>query len=208
MPRHQRRRELLRLWLAFVKELNIYFESRGCAAMDFAAGQKRDEYGQFAEEDGGGSQKDNNNHQAPTAADLAESQSKIKELDNIDFTKEAVLPAFTKYAQKRYGLKDKPIRLKAGIITRNEGRHSDVMPEQARRIIGLSLYKMERVFTNEAKNYLCFVSSVRDDKFTDVVLDMEETLKEYEIVHYHWLNDKALISNIKSYKKRLLGRPC
>ena len=192
MPRKQRRRELLRLWLAFVKELNLYLESRGYAAMDFAAGQKRDEYGQFAEEDGGGNKKDGVNHQAPTAADLAESQSKIKELDNIDFTKEAVLPAFTKYAQKRYGLKDKPIRLKASIIERNKGRHPDITPEQARKIIGLSLYKPERVFEGDRNGYLCLISSVRDDKFSDVVLDIEEGLEEYEIIHYHWLNDKTI----------------
>lgn len=122
----------------------------------------------------------------------AERESKIKELDEIDFTKEAILPTLPKWVMDKYNLKDKPIKLKQNIIKRNQTRHPDISISDYKKIIGLSLYNPNKVFKSDKNNYLCFIGEENKKKFTDVVLDVQETLENYEIVHFYWLNDKKL----------------
>ncbi len=122
----------------------------------------------------------------------AESESKIKELDKIDFTKEAILPTLPKWVMDKYNLKDKPIKLKQNIVKRNQTRHPDISICDYKKIIGLSLYNPNKVFKSDKNNYLCFIGEENKKKFTDVVLDIQETLENYEIVHFYWLNDKKL----------------
>lgn len=56
---------------------------------------------------------------------LYSSEGKIKELDEIDSTKEVILPTLHKWVMDKYNLKDKPIKLKTGIIGKIEDlKHS------------------------------------------------------------------------------------
>lgn len=88
---------------------------------------------------------------------LFSSESGIKELDEIDFTKEVILPTLLKWVMDKYNLKDKPIKLKQNIIKRNQTRHPDISISDYKKIIGLSLYNPNKVFKSDKNNYLCFI---------------------------------------------------
>ena len=154
--------------------------------------------GQFApkgEAEAGNSteeQKEENDNTEPTKEQQAEIESKIKQLDNIDFTKEATLPNLPSFVLKRYGLEDKPILLKDYIINKNLRSHKDITLEDTKIIFSHSLYKPEAILkaNKDKPAYHNFISRVGEHKNTIVLLELSETKENFEIVNFHYLGER------------------
>ena len=138
----------------------------------------RDENGRF--KGNGSSSKINNDIQA-----------KIDSLKNIDFSKDNTLPNLNKDTLEQYGFEDKPVLLKKNIVEKNKLNHPDITDDMAREIIGNSLYKPEAVLkaNKDKPAYHNFITRLKNDKNSIVLLELSDEKDNYEIVNYHYLDD-------------------
>ena len=138
----------------------------------------RDENGRF--KGNGSSSKSNNDIQA-----------KIDILKSIDFSKDNTLPNLNKDTLEQYGFEDKPVLLKKNIVEKNKANHPDITDDMAREIIGNSLYKHEAVLkaNKDKPAYHNFITRLKDDKNSIVLLELSDEKENYEIVNYHYLDD-------------------
>ncbi len=142
----------------------------------------RDENGRFKNK--GGSSESNIN----------DIQEKIDSLKNIDFSKDNKLPNLNKDTLEQYGFEDKPVVLKKNIIEKNKVNHPDITDDMAREIIGNSLYKPEVVLkaNKEKPAYHNFITRLKDDKNSIVLLELSDAKENYEIVNYHYISDDGV----------------
>ena len=140
----------------------------------------RDENGRF--KGNGGSKSESNNDDI---------QVKIDSLKKIDFSKDNKLPNLNKDTLKQYGFEDKPVLLKKNIIEKNKVNHPDITDDMAREIIGNSLYKPEAILkaNKDKPAYHNFITRLKDDKNSIVLLELSDEKENYEIVNYHYLDD-------------------
>ena len=141
----------------------------------------RDENGRFT---GNGSSSKNNN----------DIQAKIDSLNSIDFSKDNKLPNLNQDTLEQYGFEDKPVLLKKNIVEKNKLNHPDITDDMAREIIGNSLYKPEAVLkaNKEKPAYHNFITRLKDDKNSIVLLELSDEKENYEIVNYHYISDDGV----------------
>ena len=134
-----------------------------------------------------------------------EIQEKIDKLKSIDWEKDNTLPNFPKSFLEEYDLEDKPIFLKKNIIERNfYDRHKDIDKEKAIKILGNALYKTDDIFygREDRPNYYNFIHYADDGRNDLVLVEIEDTKENYEIVHFYRLNKRGL-SKLKNQTKKL-----
>lgn len=121
-------------------------------------------------------------------------QAKIDSLNSIDFTKDNTLPNLNKETLEEYGFEDKSIVLKKNIIEKNKVNHPDITDDMAREIIGNSLYKPEVVLkaNKDKPAYHNFITRLKDDKNSIVLLELSDAKENYEIVNYHYISDDGV----------------
>ena len=141
----------------------------------------RDENGRF--KGNGSSSKSNNDIQA-----------KIDSLKSIDFSKDNKLPNLNKDTLEQYGFEDKPVLLKKSITEKNKVNHPDITDDMAREIIGNSLYKPEAVLkaNKDKPAYHNFITRLKNDKNSIVLLELSDEKENYEIVNYHYISDDGV----------------
>lgn len=141
----------------------------------------RDENGRFK---GNGSSSKNNN----------DIQAKIDSLNSIDFSKDNKLPNLNQDTLEQYGFEDKPVLLKKSIIEKNKVNHPDITDDMAREIIGNSLYKPEAILkaNKDKPAYHNFITRLKDDKNSIVLLELSDEKENYEIVNYHYISDDGV----------------
>lgn len=123
---------------------------------------------------------------------------------HIDFDKDNILPELNDEDLEKVGSKvNKPVLLKKGVIDRNAKRHIDAMPD-TELILKNALYAPSEVFKgNKDKPYYTFVKAMKIsnrnglDEYGIVLLDVDEKKDDFEIVHWHWVNE----DNINKLKK-------
>ena len=175
---------------------------------EFEEKHKRDEDGKFVKGNGETKkEKESNNKdlsEEEKQKNEKEIQEKIDKLKSIDWEKDNTLPNFPKSFLEEYDLKDKPILLKKSVIERNfNQRHNDIDKEKAIQIFGNALYKTDDIFygREDRPNYYNFIHYT-DDGHSDLVLvDIEETKENYEIVHFYKMNKKGQRRLEKQMKK-------
>lgn len=142
----------------------------------------RDENGRFT---GNGSSESN------SKSNNGDIQAKIDSLNSIDFSKDNKLPNLNQDTLEQYGFEDKPVVLKKNIIKKNKTNHPDITDDMAREIIGNSLYKPEAVLkaNKDKPAYHNFITRLKDDKNSIVLLELSDEKENYEIVNYHYLDD-------------------
>ena len=123
---------------------------------------------------------------------------------HIDFDRDNILPELNDEDLEKIGLKEnKSVLLKKSIIDRNIQRHNDAMPD-TERIITQALYSPSEIFHGKnEKPYYTFVKPLKiskrngKDEYGIVLLDVGEEKENFEIVHWHWVNEE----NLNSIKK-------
>lgn len=121
-------------------------------------------------------------------------QAKIDSLNSIDFTKDNTLPNLNKETLEEYGFEDKSIVLKKNIIEKNKVNHPDITDDMAREIIGNSLYKPEVVLkaNKDKPAYHNFITRLKEDKNSIVLVELSDEKENYEIVNYHYISDDGV----------------
>lgn len=122
---------------------------------------------------------------------------------HIDFDKDNILPELNESELAKVGAKEnKPIRIKKSIIDRNKFYHEDAMINTD-KILGETLYSPSEIFPGKSdKDYFTFVKPLRlskrngKDEYGVVLLDVTNTNKNFDVVHWHWVN----IENLNSLK--------
>lgn len=126
---------------------------------------------------------------------------------HIDFTKDNILPELGDGELKKVGAKiNKPILIKKSILDRNKIYHEDAMIDTD-KIIGETLYSPSEIFPGKSdKKYFTFVKPLKismrngKDEYGVVLLDVTDTNKNFEVIHWHWINFDNL-SSLKPNKK-------
>ena len=105
-----------------------------------------------------------------------------------------ILPNLNKDTLEQYGFEDKPVLLKKNIIEKNKANHPDITDDMAREIIGNSLYKPEAVLkaNKDKPAYHNFITRLKDDKNSIVLLELSDEKENYEIVNYHYISDDGV----------------
>lgn len=115
---------------------------------------------------------------------------------HIDFSRDNILPELNEEDLRKVGAKEnKPVLLKKSIIDRNTQRHNDVMPD-TEKILTQTLYSPLEIFRgNIEKPYYTFVKPLRisnrngKNEYGIVLLDVDTRKDNFEIVHWHWVNE-------------------
>ena len=124
-----------------------------------------------------------------------EIQDKINSVQ-IDFSKDNVLPELNKKELetfKSFGIdvKGKKVLFKKFTLDRNKERHPDLQPEDYNKIVGACLYNPEEIFkANDTKPYFHMITRLDKDNGV-VLLDLNLSKDNLEIVHVHILRDKS-----------------
>lgn len=126
---------------------------------------------------------------------------------HIDFNRDNVLPELNEDDLKKVGAMDnKPVLLKKRVIDRNAIVHSDLSNEDFQSIVAHALYEPSEVFSaNENKPYFHFakvieMSSKEKSEIGIVLLDVDETKDNFEIVHAHFVRERSFRSMQKRQK--------
>ena len=95
---------------------------------------------------------------------------------------------------EQYGFEDKPVLLKKNIVEKNKLNHPDITDDMAREIIGNSLYKPEAVLkaNKDKPAYHNFITRLKNDKNSIVLLELSDEKDNYEIVNYHYISDDGV----------------
>ena len=123
---------------------------------------------------------------------------------HIDFDRDNILPELNEEDLSKIGVSsNKPVLLKKSIIERNTQRHNDAMPN-TETILTQALYNPSEIFPGKnEKPYYTFVKPLKisnrngKDEYGIVLLDVSSTKDNFEIVHWHWVNEE----NLNSIKK-------
>lgn len=121
----------------------------------------------------------------------------------IEVGKDNVLPELNEKELKEMGLtENKPVLVKKSSIERNMSEHADVKPEDFDFMIGNTLYAPDKIVKgkNPDRSYYSFAKrlkiSVRNNRplYGIVLLDVDKTKDNFEVVHWHWVNEDRIKS--------------
>lgn len=120
----------------------------------------------------------------------------------IDPTKDNLLPELNEEDLATMGLtENKRVLVKKFSLERNAREHGDVKPEDYDFIIGHALYAPDKIVKgkNESGTYFTFVKKLRISQrgkvlHGAVLLDVDKTKDNFEVVHWHWVREKKLRS--------------
>ena len=123
----------------------------------------------------------------------------------IDPTKDNLLPELNEEDLATMGLtENKRVLVKKFSLERNAREHSDVKPEDYDFIIGHALYAPDKIVKgkNESGTYFTFVKKLRISQrgkvlHGAVLLDVDKTKDNFEVVHWHWVRDYGVKKNLK-----------
>lgn len=126
---------------------------------------------------------------------------------HIDFDRDNVLPELNEEDLQKIGIDgNKSVLIKKSIIDRNMFYHKDAMMDTD-KIIGETLYNPSEIFPGKSdKDYFTFIKPLRlsirngKDEYGVVLLDVTESNKNFEVVHWHWINYDNL-SSLRAKKK-------
>ena len=140
----------------------------------------------------------------------SESRDETVTLDNVDkITDEdfnnpfrnIVLPALSQKLLNLIGKKSKPVLLKKNILEKNKINHPDLSPQDCRENIG-AIYNCDLIIQpnpNGKPGYFMLVSVGGKNKQS--LLEISENKESFEIVNYHYLNDRQLQQKINRANK-------
>lgn len=118
---------------------------------------------------------------------------------HIDPTKDNIFPELNDSDLEKIGVDhNKPVLLKKSIIERNRAYHSDIDLNESNKIIGEAIYNPAKIFKGNKEGYFIFAQIVRvssktgEPRYGTVLVDVNETLKNFEIVHWHIMIPKEL----------------
>lgn len=121
----------------------------------------------------------------------------------IDPSRDNILPELNEAALETMGLtENKKVLVKKFSLERNAREHGDVKPEDYDFIIGNALYDPDKIVKgkNERGTYFTFVKKLRVSKKDGtpvhgvVLLDVDKTKDNFEVIHWHWVREKQLRS--------------
>lgn len=134
---------------------------------------------------------------ADTAKEL-KAQEKANSI-NIDLKQNNILPKLDNNALDILKSPNKDVLLKINIIKRNKERHPDLTEADNNIILG-SLYKYNQILQDKKKtNYFHFIQRFGEINYV-VLLDNTQTKNNFEVVHYHKINNKNLEKLINKNK--------
>lgn len=132
-----------------------------------------------------------------------ENQKQMEYINNIvqeiDFTKDNILPGISKEDAEMLGVEPKPYLLKKSIIDRNKISHPDISEEKAKEILAQALYQRGQIIQEAAENkghYFHFAKFVEGYNYL-VLVDFTATKQYNEIVHYHIMRQKNFMNLIR-----------
>ena len=141
-----------------------------------------------------------------------ETISAINELTDEDFTnptRNVQLPELPENVAAAIGTDGKPVVIKKNILKRNTEHHPDVSPSQSREILKAALYTPDLYGQNQraSRPYNWVLISVKgeDGRNKLVLLEVNHNKDFAEIVHWHFVEDKA-IEKIKKQAEREGGQ--
>lgn len=119
---------------------------------------------------------------------------------HIERGKDNILPELNEGDLAKIGVtNNKPVLVKASITERNAARHPDIDDEETDKIIGEALYNPAKIFKGNKETYHHFAQVVRlsskgtdEPRFGAVLLDVNETLDNFEVVHWHLMIPQEL----------------
>ena len=170
-----------------------------------------DSNGRFVSKDGQEAKREEaekiyNSDSRATASDEKKKKTPAEKIASvhIDFDRDNILPELNEEDLEKVGVKEnKPVLLKKSIIERNIQRHIDAIPD-TEIILTQALYNPSEIFPGKnEKPYYTFVKPLKisnrngKDEYGIVLLDVSSTKNNFEIVHWHWVNEE----NINSIKK-------
>lgn len=118
---------------------------------------------------------------------------------NINPKQNNILPKLDNNALNILNSTNKNVLLKENIIKRNEERHPDLTESDNNSILG-SLYKYNQILQDKKKtNYFHFIQRFGELNYI-VLLDNTNTKENFEVVHYHKINNKNLEKLINKNK--------
>lgn len=134
---------------------------------------------------------------ADTAKEL-KAQEKANSI-NIDLKQNNILPKLDNNALDILKSPNKDVLLKINIIKRNKERHPDLTEADNNIILG-SFYKYNQILQDKKKtNYFHFIQRFGEINYV-VLLDNTQTKNNFEVVHYHKINNKNLEKLINKNK--------
>jgi len=160
---------------------------------------KRDSDGKFAS---GGSVVDKYPNETRRLAELSGANKTVSQKIasvKIERGKDSILPELNDGDWQKIGAsKNKPVVVKASIFERNNSVHSDAMPDRD-KLVGEALYSPSEIFNGNKEGYHIFAKVVRmspkntgEPDFGTVLLDINETNENFEVVHWHYMRPKDL----------------
>lgn len=136
----------------------------------------------------------------------------IDELSDDDFTapkRSVELPNLPSNVDAAIGANSKPVIIKRNIFSRNAIAHSDLTPSQSRDILRSALYNATLYGQNRkmVRPYNWVVINTTDENGDNrlVLLEVSNTKDNVEVVHWHYIDNKAL-ETLKRQAKREGGQ--
>lgn len=130
---------------------------------------------------------------------ILEEISSVDELKGEDFsnpTRNVQLPKIPENVDKAIGAGGKPVIIKKNIFEKNARDHRDLKPSQSREILKTALYTPDLYGQNQQVsrpyNYVVISTKGADGKNKLVLLEVNNGKENVEIVHWHYIRDKAL----------------
>ena len=130
---------------------------------------------------------------------ILEEISSVDELKGEDFsnpTRNVQLPKIPVRVDKAIGAGGKPLIIKKNIFEKNARDHRDLKPSQSREILKTALYTPDLYGQNQQVsrpyNYVVISTKGADGKNKLVLLEVNNGKENVEIVHWHYIRDKAL----------------
>jgi hypothetical protein len=98
--------------------------------------------------------------------------------------------------QKIGSAKNKQVLVKESVFGRQEDRHPDAIAT-ASKLVAEALYTPSEIFSandDPNKNYFEFAKLIRvsPGKYATVILDVNDNGEHFEVVHWHYRNEKAM----------------
>ncbi len=143
---------------------------------------------------------------------IIEKVDRIDDITDEDFsnpTRSIELPKIPQNVDNAIGGDGKPVVIKKNILEKNSRDHSDLTPEQSREILFSALYNPslygQNRKTTKPHNWVVISTKNTEGKNRLVLLEVNNTKDNVEIVHWHYVRDKAL-ETIKRQAEREGGQ--
>lgn len=143
---------------------------------------------------------------------IVEQVESIDELTNEDFLspyRTIQLPPVSEQVGEAIGAGNKPVIIKKNILERNSIIHADLTPEQSKDILKSALYSPTLYGQNQKKtrpyNWVVINTKDKDGRNRLVLLEINNTKDNIEIVHWHYINERGL-EKIKNQAEREDGQ--